>query len=244
LKAGIHVLILGVPSRRPPAGGPLSVWRGWLLRAPKAGAAALLEREKERLLEFKERYLRLASEARFYGASKAHRPALSFPSARPSDVAAGLERVEPAARVGASLGYALLAFYIPVLAAAAFRRLKLALILAGPLLAGFIAYSALSPPSVRSLRVEFFLPEASEPAEMRLRELPSAAGARAYRQEGEPIGPHPLVYRSFVAPGGELPIQIFTRERTVRFNQIPEVRQERGSLLLRFRNPLAAWSLE
>jgi hypothetical protein len=253
--AGIHVLLLGAVSRRPPAEGPPSVWRGYLLRASEAGAAGvLLEREKERLVEFKERYLRLVTEARFHGAGQAPgapgarpgRPVLDFPGARPADVASALQRDELAERIGAPLGYALLAFYAPILAAAAaHRRLRAALILAGLLLAGFIVFTALSPARVRSLTVEFLLPETNErPPDIRLQEVTSGPGTRRlYRQEGGPVKSRRLVYQSLLAPGGELPIQMFSRERIVRFNQVPEVRQEQGRLLVRFRNPLAAWSL-
>lgn len=258
--AGIHVLLVGAsrqapspdspPAETPPVAGPPSDYRGYLLRAPNPGAAAaLLEREKERLIEFKERYLRLATEARFYGARRAPAPgvgALDFPGSWPADVAYTLLRAQLAVRVGAPLGFALLAFYAPALAAAAwFRRRGAALLLVGALLAGFAVFTALRPGEARSLTVEFLLPQpGDQSADIRLREITSASGTRRlYRQEGGPAEGPRLVYRAASVPGGELPLPWFGRELLVRFNQVPEVRQEEGRLLLAFRNPLASWSL-
>jgi hypothetical protein len=217
--AGIHVLVLGA-SARMPADDPPSAWRGYLLRCPdRAAAGRLLERERGRLVEFKERCLQAVGGAR-------------------ADIAYTLAREELAPRVAAPLGYALLAFYAPVLAAAAaLRRPRVPLILAGALLAGFVVFTLLSPGEVRSLRVEFPPPGGGErPALVRV-----APGE--YRQAGMPAGSPILLYQGFLAPGGELPLQELLREKMVRFNQVPEVRQTEGRLYLRFRNPLAAWSL-
>jgi hypothetical protein len=252
--AGIHVLLLGTsgrpsPESAPAADTPQPAWRGLLLRAANPGAAAaLLEREKERLLEFKERFLRLAAEARFYGTRRAAKPgegALDFPGSWPPDVAYTLLREQLAVRVGAPLGLALLAFYSPVLAGAAlFRRRVAALLLAGALLAGFVVFTVLRPGEARGLTVEFLLPQPGEkPPDVRLREIASASGSRAYRQEGGPAEGPRLLYRAVSVPGGELPLPPYDRELLVRFNQVPEVRQEEGRLLLAFRNPLASWSL-
>ena len=156
-----------------------------------------------------------------------------------------LLREQLAVRVGAPLGLALLAFYAPVLAGAAlFRRRMAALLLAGALLAGFVVFTVLRPGEARGLTVEFLLPQPGErPPDIRLREITSASGSRAYRQEGGPAEGLRLLYRAYLVPGGELPLPPYDREPLVRFNQVPEVRQEEGRLLLAFRNPLASWSL-
>lgn len=248
--AGIHVLLLG--GRRPPfTEQPPSAWRGRLLSAEEPSAAGvLLARERERLAEFKERCLRLVSEGGFYGRRhpRAEVRALAFPSSRPADAAYSLQREELAVRVGGPLGWALLAFYVPALAAAAFgRRRGAALLLAGALLAGFVLFTALRPGQARALTVEFLPPEPGlASADIRLQPLEPAPGPgvrRAYRQEGAAAEGLRLVYRAASAPGGELPLTPFLGEPLVRFNQVPEVRQREGRLLLVFRDPLAAWSL-
>ncbi len=243
--AGIHVVTAGRAGEEEPESP--DPWRGYLLVSPQLGGSevlSVLQKNRERLLEFKERYRRLITEAGFLAPRIDRRVPLEFPPATPAGVALALQRETLGERVNPLYRYALLAISVPLLAATALLRKERALlIVAGSLLAAFLIFTLLAPPKLRMLTVELGLP-AAEPKGLSL-QLLSSSGDEAfhYRQRGLPPEECALFYRAIVAPGGEAPLEPFVRERLVRFNQIPEVRQEGGRLFLRSRGLLSAWSL-
>jgi hypothetical protein len=243
--AGIHVVLSG--SAREEGLEQPSPWRGYLLASPDLGGhevLAVLERNRERLFSFKERYRKLVVEASFL-VPRIDRPGpLEFPPATPAGIAFTLQRETLGDRVGPLYRYALLAFSLPLVAAVALlRKEKVLLALAGSLLAAFLVFTFLAPPKLRSLTVELALPAAEEQGIRLERVPPEADNVYHYRQRGIPPGSYTLLYRALLAPGGDAPFEPFARERLVRFNRIPEVRQERGRLFLRSRGSLSAWSL-
>jgi hypothetical protein len=243
--AGIHVLMPGLIAEETLGSSP--AWQGYRLQAPILGAAALtaiLEKQQDKLLAFKERYRELVIGASFHAPRIDREAPLVFPPATPAGIAHTLHREILDDSVGPLYRYALLGFCLPLLAGVALMKRRQALLaLAGFLLAGFLTLTLLAPPQLRSLTVELALPDAQERGISLERVFPETPKRYQYRQRGIPPGTCTLVYRAFLAPGGEVPIQPFAREELLRFNQLPEVRQERGRLFLRSPSPLSAWSL-
>jgi hypothetical protein len=241
--AGIHVLLTD-----PAPGGapePASAWRGYALSvSPLGDALSALERQKAGLLDFQERYRALVLKAGFYAARIDRTAARVFASTTPTGIALSLHRQILGRKADPPYRYALLAFSAVLLAAAILVRNKRALLaLAGALSAGFFAFALLHPPGLRSLAVELALPE-GEPRGIPLeRVLPQTAREYRYRQPGIPPGSCTLAYRAFLAPGGEVPLQPFLREKLLRFHPPPEVRQAGERFLLHSPVPLSAWSL-
>ena len=243
--AGIHVVTAG-PAGENELESP-DPWSGYLLISPQLGGSevlALLQKNRERLLEFKERYRRLITAAGFLAPRIDRRAPLEFPPATPAGIAFTLQRETLGDRLNPLYRYALLAISVPLLAATALlRKERVLLIVAGSLLIAFLIFTLLAPPKLRMLTVELGLPTA-EPQGLSLQLLSSEGDdAFHYRQRGIPPEQCTLFYRAIVAPGGEAPLEPFGRERLVRFSQIPEVRQEGGRLFLRSRGLLSAWSL-
>ena len=243
--AGIHVLMPGLAAEETPGSSP--VWQGYRLFAPDLGEAtltAVLAKQQDKLLEFKERYRELVIGASFHAPRIDREAPLVFPPATPAGIAYTLHREILNDSVGPLYRYALLGFSLPLLAGVALMKRRQALLaLAGSLLAGFLTLTLLAPPELRSLTVELALPEARERGISLERVSPETPKRYQYRQRGIPPGSCTLVYRVILAPGGEVPLQPFDREELLAFNQLPEVRQERGRLFLRSPSPLSAWSL-
>lgn len=249
LAAGIHVLTPGThPMEGPDIRNP---WRGYLLSAADLDASiltAVLESHREEFIAFKQRYRELPVSLSFQGPRIQRQNPLIFPPSTPVGIALTLQAETFRDRVGPLHRCALLGFsFAAIVAVAAVRRWEILLPLMGIFLTAFVIFSLVIPVMLRSLTVELALPPSQEDSNDRSIHLdPTADSSEStvrYRQRGIPTGSWRLVYRSLLAPGGEAPLRLFADDELVRFNQVPEVHQHDGRLLLKFRNPLSAWSL-
>jgi hypothetical protein len=249
MAAGIHVLT--PRARSTEIRDPRNPWRGYLLIVSDLEANTLieaLESRREEIIAFKQRYTNLPASLGFHGARVPRQDPLIFPASPPASIAQSLQGETFHDRVGAPYRYALLAFsFAAIIAVTLIRRWTILLPLMGFLLAVFVVFTFAAPSRLRSLTIELALPANQEDSSGRTVALESvsepAKNILRYRQRDIPPGSRSLLYRSFLAPGGEAPLRLFTADRWVRFNQIPEVQQRQGSLFLKFRNPLSSWSL-
>jgi len=249
IAAGIHVLTPYIHSVE--LQDPRNPWRGYLFSVSDLDArtiAQALESRREEIIAFKQRYKNLPVSLGFHGPRVPREDPLIFPASPPVTIARSLQEQTFRDRVGPPYRYALLVFsFLSIIAVTLTRRWKILLPLVGILLTAFVVFTLAVPGRLRGLRIELALPTSPEDSSGRTVTLESmsqpAENTVRYRQTDIPPGSWRLVYRSFLAPGGEVPLKLFTDDPWVRFNQIPEVRQRHGSLFLKFRNPLSAWSL-
>ena len=249
MAAGNHVLT--TRARSSELRNQRNPWRGYLLPVSDLEADTLmevLESRREEIIAFKQRYTNLPASLGFHGALVAPKDPLVFPASPPASIAQSLQGRTFGDRVGAPYRYALLAFSLAaIITVALARRWAIVLPLMGFLLAVFVVFTFAAPSSLRGLTLELALPASREESNgpMVALESLSRPGERIlrYRQRDIPPGSRSLLYRSFLAPGGEAPLRLFASDRWVRFNQTPEVQQRHGDLILKFRNPLSSWSL-
>jgi hypothetical protein len=249
IAAGIHVLTPRVDPYI--ERDPRNPWRGYLLYVQDQEATTLsgvLESRREEIISFKQRYQNLPVSLGFHGPQIPRENPLVFPTSEPVTIARLMQVEAFRDRIGPLYRYALLAFSFTAIAAMALiRSWKTLLPLMGTLLAAFVFLSIAAEVKPRTLTIEFALPDSQGYSNSRPMSLEPVGDPQQssfhYRQSDIAPGSRILLYRALLAPGGEASLSLFADDPRVRFNQIPEVQQRNGMLLLKFRNPLSAWSL-